>query len=99
MRRFSGKGAGVGKTTLLRILEKKLLNGYALIDGDDVGRTIPLSISIDWLNLIQDNIIACAKNFKDYLNQKHYILMTMILMILKIYVIGLKEEQIIMNGC
>lgn len=43
---------GVGKTTLLRILEKKLLNSYALIDGDDVGRTIPLSISIDWLNLI-----------------------------------------------
>lgn len=57
---------GVGKTTLLKMFEKKLLNGYALIDGDDVGRIIPLSISIDWLNLIQDNIIACAKNFKDY---------------------------------
>lgn len=57
---------GVGKTTLLKLLEKKLPNGYALIDGDDVGRTVPLSLSVDWLNLIQDNIIACAKNFKAY---------------------------------
>ena len=57
---------GVGKTTLLKSLTDKLTGGYALIDGDDVGRTIPLNVSIDWLNLIQDNIVACAKNYRDY---------------------------------
>lgn len=57
---------GVGKTTLLKLLEDKLLNDFAVIDGDDVGRTIPLENTVDWLNLIQNNIVDCAKNFKDY---------------------------------
>ena len=57
---------GVGKTTLLKLLEDKLSNGYAVIDGDEVGRTIPKINSTDWLNLIQDNIVACAKNYKEY---------------------------------
>ena len=57
---------GVGKSTLLKLLEDKLSKGYALVDGDDVGRTIPLDNSVEWLNLIQDNIVSCAKNFKKY---------------------------------
>lgn len=57
---------GVGKTTILKLLENKLSNGFAIIDGDDVGRTIPLENTLDWLNLIQDNIVACAKNFKEH---------------------------------
>jgi len=57
---------GVGKTTLLKELEKTLSGGYAILDGDDLGRTIPLINSVDWLNLIQDNFISCAKNYCRY---------------------------------
>lgn len=57
---------GVGKSTLLQLLEDKLSEGYAVIDGDDVGRIIPLVNTVDWLNLMQDNIISCAKNYKKY---------------------------------
>ena len=57
---------GVGKSTLLKLLEERLSGGYAVVDGDDVGRTIPLVRSVDWLNLMQDNIVSCAKNYKKY---------------------------------
>lgn len=57
---------GVGKTTLLKQLEGVLPKNFAIIDGDDVGRIIPLKLSIAWLNLIQDNIVSCAKNYKGY---------------------------------
>lgn len=57
---------GVGKLTLLKLMEKALPNGCAIVDGDDVGRTIPLQVSMEWLNLIQDNIVSCAKNYRDF---------------------------------
>jgi len=38
---------GAGKTTLFKLFEKKLQNGYAVIDRDDLGRKIPSSLSID----------------------------------------------------
>lgn len=57
---------GVGKSTLLKLLENNLPQGYAVVDGDDVGRTIPLVKTVDWLNLMQDNIVSCAKNYKRY---------------------------------
>ncbi len=56
---------GVGKTTMLKLLETKLPKGFALMDGDDVGRIVPLNLSIEWLNLIQDNFVSCAKNFRE----------------------------------
>jgi adenylate kinase family enzyme len=57
---------GVGKSTLLKKLEQKLPQGFAIIDGDDVGRTIPIRLSIEWLNLMQDNIVSCAENYKKF---------------------------------
>ena len=57
---------GAGKTTLLKLLEVKLPKGFAIIDGDDLGRIVPLKLSIEWLNLMQDNIVSCAKNYKDF---------------------------------
>lgn len=58
--------SGVGKTTLLKVLERNLPEGYAVIDGDDVGRIVPLKLSLEWLDLIQDNIVSCADNYKKY---------------------------------
>ena len=57
---------GVGKSTLLRNLHLTLPDGFAVIDGDDVGRIIPYQNNLTWLNLIQDNIIDCCANFKRY---------------------------------
>jgi adenylate kinase family enzyme len=57
---------GVGKSTLLKELEKSLSNGYAIVDGDDFARTIPLISTVKWLNLMQDNIASCAKNYFEY---------------------------------
>lgn len=57
---------GVGKTTLLKLLQDKLQNRFALLDGDDVGRVIPLENTLDWLNLIQDNMVSCCVNFRLY---------------------------------
>jgi predicted ABC-type ATPase len=57
---------GVGKTTLLRELQDKLHNGFALLDGDDIGRVVPIENTNDWLNLIQDNFVSCCINFKRY---------------------------------
>ncbi|MCK5129651.1 MAG: hypothetical protein KAQ68_07355 [Clostridiales bacterium] len=57
---------GVGKSTLLKYMERNLPSSFALIDGDDVGRIVPLELSKDWLNLIQDNIVSCAINYMDF---------------------------------
>jgi adenylate kinase family enzyme len=57
---------GAGKSTSLKLIEEKLGSGYAVIDGDDVGRIMPLKKSIEWLNLIQDNLASCAKNFREH---------------------------------
>ena len=57
---------GVGKTTLVKELQGKLSNGFALLDGDDIGRTVPLENTKEWLNLIQDNMVSCCINFRKY---------------------------------
>ena len=57
---------GVGETTLMKKLHEKLPNGFALIDGDDVGKITPYENNFTWLNLMQDNIVACCSNFKRY---------------------------------
>jgi len=54
---------GIGKTTIFPYLAEKLSEKSALLDGDNVSRLIPFSLSIEWLNLVQDNIAACAENF------------------------------------
>jgi hypothetical protein len=52
---------------LLKRLERfDELEKFAVIDGDDVGRIVPLVLSKEWLNLIQDNIVSCAKNYRDF---------------------------------
>ena len=53
----------VGKTTLLPVLADMLGEKGAFLDGDAVGRTRPLTRTIERLNLIQDNICSCADNF------------------------------------
>ena len=55
---------GIGKSTLLSKLHISLPNDFAILDGDDVGRVTPYTNSIEWLNLIQDNMISCCNNFK-----------------------------------
>jgi len=57
---------GIGKSTLIKNLHTRLPNGFALIDGDDVGRISPYENSIKWLNVMQDNIADCCANFKLY---------------------------------
>ncbi len=57
---------GVGKSTLLKNLHLRLPDGFAIIDGDDVGRVIPYQNNINWLNLIQDNIADCCSNYRSY---------------------------------
>ena len=54
---------GVGKTALLPALADRLPEKSAFVDGDSVGRTRPLCRTLERLNLIQDNIVACAHNF------------------------------------
>jgi gluconate kinase len=60
---------GCGKTSVMNILQYKLPKGYAFIDGDDVCRLSSAEINLEWLNLMQDNIVACAKNYYDYGNE------------------------------
>lgn len=57
---------GVGKTTLLKQIEMVLKKNFAILDGDDVGRLVPLSLSIEWLDLIQENIVSCAINYRNF---------------------------------
>lgn len=54
----------VGKSTLLRQVHTRLPGKCAVLDGDDVGRIFPYEISRQWLDIIQDNILSCALNFK-----------------------------------
>ena len=56
----------VGKTTLLPVLADVLPEKNAFLDGDAVGRTRPLTRTIERLSLIQDNICACADNFASW---------------------------------
>jgi hypothetical protein len=54
----------VGKTTLIHHLQMARLKAKcAFMDGDDVARVSPFELSLDWLNLVQDNIASCAENF------------------------------------
>jgi len=57
---------GAGKSTLLKNLHKILPDGFALLDGDDVGRVTPFQKNIDWLNVVQDNLASCCANFRRY---------------------------------
>ena len=57
---------GIGKSTLMKNLHTRLPDGFALIDGDNIGRIIPYQNNITWLNIIQDNIVDCCLNFKRY---------------------------------
>ena len=54
---------GVGKSTLLPLLGEALPAPAAFLDGDAVGCTRPTERTLERLNLIQDNIVACARNF------------------------------------
>jgi len=54
---------GVGKTALLPLLSEALPGQNAWLDGDVVGRTKPIDRTRERLDLIQDNICACARNF------------------------------------
>lgn len=57
---------GAGKTTLMKKMYTGFTRGFAFVDGDEVGRVVPFELSIDLLNLIQDNMVSCAKNFERY---------------------------------
>ena len=57
---------GVGKTTLMKNLHARLQGSFALIDGDDVGKVVPYGNSLNWLNMMQDNIADCCANFMRY---------------------------------
>ncbi|MCL2299258.1 MAG: ATP-binding protein [Firmicutes bacterium] len=57
---------GVGKSTLLKKLHDRLPNGFAVIDGDDVGRITPYQNNANWLNAMQDNLVDCCSNFRNY---------------------------------
>jgi predicted ABC-type ATPase len=54
---------GVGKTTILPSLLPLLPKSSAVIDGDAVARIHPWELTMFWLNLVQDNILACARVF------------------------------------
>ncbi len=57
---------GVGKSTSLKLLEGLLDSKSAFVDGDDLARVIPFENTVKWLNLMQDNIACCVKNFLKY---------------------------------
>lgn len=57
---------GIGKSTLLSKLHALLPDNFAILDGDDIGRVTPYTNSIEWLNLIQDNMVVCCNNFRTY---------------------------------
>ena len=54
-----------GKSTALSWLDSHLPGCVAVLDGDDIGRCNlrEPTMSAAWLNVFQDNILACAKNF------------------------------------
>ena len=57
---------GVGKSTLLKSLHSMLPDGFAILDGDDLGRVTPYRNDTNWLNAIQDNLVGCCVNFRSY---------------------------------
>jgi hypothetical protein len=57
---------GIGKSSLLSKLHTLLPDNFAILDGDDLGRVTPYKNSIEWLNLIQDNMATCCNNFRIY---------------------------------
>lgn len=63
----------VGKTTLLHHILHKLPERSAILDGDDVSRVFPFRLSTEWLDLVQDNLLACTANFAA-LDLKHLLL-------------------------
>jgi ABC-type branched-subunit amino acid transport system ATPase component len=57
----------IGKTTLMRCLQANCTSGKsALLDGDDVIRVAPFELSLTWLDLVQDNLLARARNFERF---------------------------------
>jgi hypothetical protein len=54
---------GMGKSTLFASLAEKLPENSAFLDGDEVGHLVPFRLTREWLDLVQDNIAACAANF------------------------------------
>ena len=54
---------GVGKSAVLPIVAERLPEKTAWLDGDCVGRTRPTDRTRERLDLIQDNIRACAETF------------------------------------
>lgn len=56
----------IGKTALLPKLAQQACEKTALLDGDDLARIAPFEFNLDWLNLVQDNAYACAKNCLDF---------------------------------
>jgi hypothetical protein len=63
----------VGKTTLLRHILHRLPERSAILDGDDLARIHPFRLSTEWLDLVQDNLLACAENLAA-LDLKHLLL-------------------------
>jgi broad-specificity NMP kinase len=59
-------GPGSGKTAVLPLLARRLAGRIAIVDGDNLSWVIPHQLSIEWLNLVQSNIAACAANFRDF---------------------------------
>ena len=64
-----------GKSTALRGLGALLSGRTAVLDGDDIGRCNlrEPTMSPAFLNVFQDNILACAKNFLS-LNLDHLVI-------------------------
>ncbi|MBM3471718.1 MAG: hypothetical protein FJX75_00430 [Armatimonadetes bacterium] len=65
-------GPGSGKTAVLPLLARRLTGRIALLDGDDLSWVRPHELTIEWLNLVQSNIVACAANFRDF-GVEHFI--------------------------
>ncbi len=63
-----------GKSTALSWLNGHLPGRVAVLDGDDIGRCHlrEATMSAAWLNVFQDNILACAKNFAS-LDLDHFV--------------------------
>jgi dephospho-CoA kinase len=55
----------MGKSTLFASLAERIPGKAAFLDGDEVGRLVPFRLTREWLDLVQDNIAACAANFAD----------------------------------
>ncbi len=54
--------SGVGKTTLLHSIPRP--PNSAILDGDDVAQLQPFEGSPRWVNLVHDNLLACAVNMR-----------------------------------